>query len=657
MDQGYTVLKENETCIVFDADGGCNARAAGIYRRDTRYLSHYAWTVAGEGLQSQVLQCGILEGRLVQCVALKRDMGVVALLERELVVRHDGFDERWQITQHGAASTPFTLSLAVVGDGRDLFAVFSEKAEALSTAGMNQRHDAQGLWLERTASDGVEMRVHVAGAPADLLWALQLAPGERRAIDVSITLQASDDPVDLVDPADPADAGDAGELPSYADWRARHTTRLAQHGEQAVLDRAIDDLRMLMLRTDHGLYPAAGMPHFVTVFGRDALITSMMLLPTWPQVAEGVLRYLAAHQGRVVDAFREEEPGKILHEMRRGELSRTGRVPFGRYYGSVDSTPLFLMALAEHRHSTGSDALMHALRPAWEAAVEWLVAHQPVAGGADDGLIAFQPSGSGLLVQSWKDSSESMVHADGRQAKPPLAVAEVQGYAFAAFGAVAGFCEALGDTARADAYHARARLLAEVFDRRFWLDDLGTYAMALDGALAPLRVLSSDPGHLLWCGIVPPERAARLVTTLMSPALWSGWGLRTLGSNEQAFNPVSYHNGSVWPHDTALFAAGLARYGFNDQLQVVTQALFDLAASQPLGRLPELVSGHSREPGLGPVQYTHACRPQAWAAAALPFLARLRTAASQPSAKAQAQAQLQPAVLTVTSDARPEPSP
>jgi hypothetical protein len=616
MDQGYTVLKENETCVVFDADGGCSARATGIYRRDTRYLSDYTWTAAGEGLKSQVLRCDTREDRLLQTLALKRDVTVVALLERELTIRHNGFDERWLITQHSADAAPFTLSLAVVGDGRDLFAVFSEKAQALFTAGMRQRRNGQGLWLQRTAGDGVEMQVHIDGLPAGLRWALAMAPGEQRVIELRTTLSASDDP------ATP------GALPTYADWRAQHAAHLGQRGEQAVLERAIDDLRMLMLSTDHGLYPAAGMPHFVTVFGRDALITSMMLLPSWPQVAEGVLRYLAAHQGRVVDAFREEQPGKILHEMRRGELSRTGRVPFGRYYGSVDSTPLFLMALDEHRRASGSDALVQELRPAWEAAVDWLASHQRAVGGPDDGLIAFQPSGSGLLVQSWKDSNESMVHADGRRAQPPLAVAEVQGYAYAAFQAVAGLCDTLGETARATAYRERASRLAEVFDRRFWLEDLGIYAMALDGEQAPLRVLSSDPGHLLWCGIVPPERAARLVGTLMSPALWSGWGLRTLGATEQAFNPVSYHNGSVWPHDTALFAAGLARYGFRDELQVVAQALFDLAASQPLGRLPELVSGHARQPGRGPVQYTHACRPQAWAAAALPFLARLRNDAA-----------------------------
>ncbi len=624
MDQGYTVLKENETFVVFDASGGCTSKAHGVYRRDTRYLSDYSWTVAGPGLQSQVLQCATHEGRLVQCVALKRGLAVVAVLERRLTIGSNGFHDRWQIALCSPEPVQIRLSLAVAGDGRDLFAVFSDKTpaqaevQAMFSAGMARRHDDQGLWLERTASDGVELRVQLHGVPADLHWTLDMSPGESRTVEVATRLSASDDPA-----AAPT-ASAAADLPSYADWRAGHGIRLAQHGEQAVLDRAVDDLRMLMLSTEHGLYPAAGMPHFVTIFGRDALITAMLLLPHWPQVADGVLRYLAAHQGQTDDAFREEEPGKILHEMRRGELSRTGRVPFGRYYGSVDSTPLFLMALAEHRRATGSDALVHALRPAWEAAVEWLAAHQSGTGAADDGLIAFKPSGSGLLVQSWKDSSESMVHADGRQATPPLAVAEVQGYAFAAFGAAAGFFDAVGEPARAASCRERAALLAAVFDRRFWLDDLGTYAMAIDGAQAPLRVLSSDPGHLLWCGIVPPARAARLVGTLMSPALWSGWGLRTLGANERAFNPISYHNGSVWPHDTALFAAGLARYGFDAELQVVTQALFDLASSQPLGRLPELVSGHTREPGLGPVLYTHACRPQAWAAAALPFLAHLR---------------------------------
>lgn len=608
MDQGYTVLKENEACLVLDADGGTTGRAAGVYRRDTRYLATYAWTASAEGLHSQVLQCGTHEATLFQCVAMRRDLAVVALLERRVHMRADGFDDIWEVTHHGSEPLSLTLSLAVGGDGRDLFAVFAERPGDLFQPGMARSYDGRTLRLDRTASDGVRVTVRLQAVPEELTWSLNLEPGDTQTISVGTSLSATDDAVHL-----PA-------LPTYEGWRAAFPIRLAQRAEQAVLDRAIDDLRMLMLSTEHGLYPAAGMPHFVTVFGRDALITSMLLLPAWPQVAEGVLRHLAAHQGRIVDAFREEEPGKIMHETRRGELSRTGRVPFGRYYGSVDSTPLFLMALAAYREATGSDALVHELRPAWEAAVDWLASHQATA----DGLVSFAPSGSGLLVQSWKDSSESMVHADGRRATPPLAVAEVQGYAYAAFHAAASFCEALGEAGRADALRSRARRLAEAFDARFWLDDLGTYAMALDGTQAPLRVLSSDPGHLLWCGIVPAEKAPRLVATLMSPALWSGWGLRTLGADEKAFNPVSYHNGSVWPHDTALFAAGMARYGFRSELEVVTQALFDLAASQPLGRLPELVAGHARQPGVGPVQYTHACRPQAWAAAALPFLARWR---------------------------------
>lgn len=611
MSPSTIALKENETCVVLDAQGGCEARTAGVYRRDTRYLGRYAWSAAADGLVSQVLQCDTHEDALAQCVVLKQDMTVLVRLERRLQVLRDGCLDAWTLTSHADAPVTLTLALEVEGDGRDLFAVFHEKAGALLSAGMERRHEGADLLLTRTAQDGVEIQVRVGGLPAERCWVLTLQPHGTQTVSVRVTLSATDDPSDV------------SHLPSYHAWRAGwHGARLGQT-DDAVLHQAIDDLRLLMMSTPHGLYPAAGMPHFVTVFGRDALITSMMLLPHWPEVAAGVLRYLAAHQGREVDPFREEQPGKILHEVRRGELSRTGRVPFGRYFGSVDATPLFLLCLAAHRQATGDDALLTELSSAWRAAADWLAAHQTEGEDANSGLISFKPSGSGLMVQSWKDSSESMVHADGSRAVPPLAVAEVQGYAYAAFLNVAEFHDACGEPETAARFRARASRLAEVFHRRFWLDDLGTYAMALDGESRPLRVLSSDAGHLLWSGIVPRSHARRLVDTLMSPALWSGWGLRTLGAGEVAFNPVTYHNGSVWPHDTAIFAAGLARYGFQAELHTVAGALFDLAAHLPGLRLQELVSGHAREPGLGPVAYTHACRPQAWAAASLPFLATL----------------------------------
>jgi len=463
--------------------------------------------------------------------------------------------------------------------------------------------------FEGRASDGVACSVTLVMEPppaGELRWSLELAPHESREIRLQVRLRADDDP------------GEQPPLPTYTAWRNGFAaSRRPEH--RAALQRAVDDLRMLLLSTPEGHYPAAGAPNFVNVFGRDALITGYMLLGSRPELAANVLRFLARRQGAARDEFREESPGKILHEIRRGELSRTGKIPFARYYGSIDATPLFVILLEAYFGSTGDDTLVSELSGAWRAAAKFIVEHQT----ENDGLLTFKPSGSGLLVQSWKDSPDSMNHADGAPAQAPLAVAEVQGYGVAALRAGARLERLLGDEAAASKLHDRAERLAEALHARFWLDDMGVYAMALDRDGRPLRVLSSDPGHLLWAGAVPTEVAARLVETLTSPALWSGWGLRTLGSGEVRFNPVSYHNGGVWPHDTAMFGGGLARYGFWKELEMVRDALFDLAASQPYRRLPELISGFDREDGVGPIPYTHACRPQAWAAASLPYLTHL----------------------------------
>ena len=297
-----------------------------------------------------------------------------------------------------------------------------------------------------------------------------------------------------------------------------------------------------------------------------------------------------------------------MHEVRRGELSRTNRIPFGRYYGSVDSTPLFLMAAGAYFAAVDDPAFQEELRPAIEAATDWLTTHLNGASG----LATFEASGSGLAVQSWKDSANSMVDEHGDLARQPLAVAEVQGYAYAALLAAATLLPQ-----RAETLTARATALRASFHTQFWLPEIASYAMALDADLKPLRVLSSDPGHLLWVGIVPDAVAPILVKTLLSDALWSGWGLRTLGCNEVAYNPVSYHRGSVWPHDTGIFAMGLARYGFQKELTMVARAMLDLAAASPGRQMPELVAGFDRADHREPVPYTHANAPQAWAAAAV----------------------------------------
>jgi glycogen debranching enzyme len=604
----HITLKEDQTYLVLDHNGANDTRAAGLYRRDTRYLRQYHWQLG----QALMLQSSDAQGVLTQHYAIinaEREQTVG--FKRCLRIRQDGLDDRWEITNFSDNEQTVSLQLMTEGDGRDLFAALMPDVGGES--GMTRQATNGKVTFERTAADGVKIGINIdaPGADANLTWALKLPAHRQQTITVRVSLFASDD--DALNSSRPA-------LPSYDDWRARCPLTLTQHGEQAVLMQAIDDIRLLLLTTEHGLYPAAGAPWFVTIFGRDAIITSMMLLKWWPEIGEGVLRYLAANIGRTIDPFREEEPGKILHEVRRGEFSRTNKIPFGRYYGSVDSTPLFLMLLDQLTEQRNDSQLLLTLRPQWEAALQWLSAHQE----NDDGLIAFKPSGSGLVVQSWKDSRASMMHADGSPAEPPLAVAEVQGYAYAAFLAAERFYQRLKEPDTAAAYVQRAHKLAATFHQRYWLPKLNTYAMALDGEGKPLQVLSSDPGHLLWSGIVPAAFAKPLVQTLMSRVLWSGWGLRTLGADEVRYNPTSYHNGSVWPHDTAIFAGGLARYGFATELNIVAQALFDLAAHLPGKRLPELISGTTREVGISPVEYTHACRPQSWSAASIPYVAGLR---------------------------------
>lgn len=602
------VVKENRTYLVADTDGAIAAGLHGVFRDDTRMLSTWRWTID----QAQTLSVQTHEDTLhaYHAIINARRAQVVGLTRR-MTVRDDGFDDTWVIANTGSSPQPVTVTLDVVGEFRDLFTVFRD-VDSDGDRTVSIQEERGGIRLARVTSDGLTIGADITftGHGATRLWqeprwTFELAPGATTSLTATVRFTDGDDK--------PTHA-----LPSYQDWRGAFRLNPPDTDKARSIARAVDDLRALLLGTEHGPYPAAGLPWFSCIFGRDALITASMILPWQPDMARSVLRLLAASQGRNDDPFREEEPGKILHEIRRGEISRKGTIPFGLYYGSVDSTALFVTTLDAHANTTGDDSLIAELRPNWEAALEWL-GRQRADGGQ---LITFAPSGSGLAVQSWKDSPDSMNHADGTPAEAPLAVAEVQGYAIAAFRAAAGFYARLGEHDRAESWALRAQALSEEFHERFWLGSMGTYAMALDRHGRPLEVLSSDPGHLLWSGAVPSAVAPQLVKTLMGDALWSGWGLRTLGSAEATYNPVSYHNGSVWPHDTAILAGGLARYGFEREAKRVAEALFDLAASQPMNRLPELVSGFARTPGLDPIPYTHACRPQAWAAAGLLYAAR-----------------------------------
>lgn len=418
---------------------------------------------------------------------------------------------------------------------------------------------------------------------------------------------------------------DGTTLPSYEEWESSFPAEWFESTppeHRRALETAIRDLRGLLITTPDGPFPTAGIPWYVAVFGRDALITAYFMLRWRPDVALSVLRHLARYQGDTQRKETEEAPGKILHELRGGELAARKLIPHRPYYGTVDATALFVVLCGALAHDSRHQSAVTSLRPAWEAALRWITDY----GDADGDLFVeydSEPAGPGTIVtQSWKDSHDSMSHADGIVAAGKIAGAEVQGYSYAAFLAAARLYRTLGEERAARLWTHRARELREAFDGAFWLETMGTYAMALDGEKRPLAVRSSNAGQLLWTGIVPEARAPQLVRTLFSPDLWTGWGIRTLGAGERRYNPLSYHNGSVWPHDTAIIALGLRGYGFTREAEMIRSALFDLARGESDQRLPELVAGYTRTEG-PPTPYPVACRPQAWDAAALVALSGL----------------------------------
>jgi glycogen debranching enzyme len=383
------------------------------------------------------------------------------------------------------------------------------------------------------------------------------------------------------------------------------------------MGRSTSDFQMMIAGNTEKNYPYAGVPWFSTVFGRDGIISAMQVLWLNPEIARGVLDFLAANQADRIDPVADSEPGKILHELRRSEMAVLGEVPFGKYYGSVDATPLFIMLAGAYFDRTGDRAFLEHLWPHVERALVWIDEYGDVDG---DGFVEYaRHSDKGLIQQGWKDSSDSVFYADGRIAEAPIALCEVQGYVYAAKLAAARLCRTLGDVTHSCDLELEAERLRTQFEEQFWCEELGMHALALDGRKLRCQVRTSNTGQCLYTGIASPQRAKRVTESLLSSDFFTGWGIRTVASKESRYNPLSYHNGSVWPHDNSMIASGMAKYGFKKAAGQILLALLDVSSEVELHRLPELFCGLTRRSNEGPTLYPVACSPQAWAAAA-PFM-------------------------------------
>lgn len=400
---------------------------------------------------------------------------------------------------------------------------------------------------------------------------------------------------------------------SYQKWeRACTSIETANELFNSVLERGRDDLRSLMTGTAHGQIISAGIPWYVAPFGRDSLIAALQTLPLNPEPARKTLELLAHFQGTKVDLWRDEEPGKIMHELRQGELARIGEIPHTPYYGSIDSTPLFLLLISEYYKWTGDLDLVRAYRDSMVAALAWIDNYGDVDG---DGFVEYErKSRRGLINQGWKDSHNAVAHHDGVMARAPIALCEVQAYVYYAKKRSAQLFRDLGEEDTAVRLADEAATLKRRFNDVFWLEDIEFFAMALDGAKKQVKTVTSNVGQCLWSGIVDEEKAAVVARKLLDPAMFSGWGIRTVSKDAKIYNPMSYHNGSIWPHDNAIIIRGLKRYNLVSEAEHVVTGLFDAAIHHPYFRLPELFCGFTRRGRSDPVEYPVACSPQAWAA-------------------------------------------
>ena len=625
-DDRVQILKHGDQFGVFDRHGDIlrlEHTAQGLYCNDTRFLSELVLRLGGERpllLGSRITRDNTaLVVDLTNPPILGRDdlplRQDTLHLERTRVLWQDCSYESIVVTNFGNEYALADIHLEFAADFADIFEVRGQTRSARGRM-LEPSLTADAATLGYQGLDGVvrQTTLHFHPTPERL---------HERSVQFSLDLPAKES-VTIEVVAEFSNTRRERDLLPFSVALQNATRRSeAAHVDECEIETANErfdtwlkrsraDLGMLCTETEQGLFPHAGTPWFSTPFGRDSLITALQTVTFHPRLARGVLAYLADYQAEETDPDREAEPGKILHEARYGEMAALGEVPFRQYFGSVDATPLFVMLAGIYFRSTGDAEFVEQIWPNVQLALKWM---EELGDKDGDGFIEYQRSNhKGIQNQSWKDSDDSTFHADGRLAAGAVAAAEVQGYAYSAWLHGARLARHFGSEEAAERYERRATDLRDQFNKAFWCDAIGTYGMALDGDKQLCCVRSSNPGHCLYAGIVRDSKAARVARALLEPDMFSGWGVRTIGEREKRYNPMSYHNGSVWPHDNSLVAAGFARYGFKREAAQILTSMFRASEFFELHRLPELFCGFAQTSGDGPTVYPVACTPQAWAA-------------------------------------------
>jgi glycogen debranching enzyme len=622
----YRVIKENDLFLLTDTKGnipGNHPYGLGLYTKDTRFLSKFDLRINGE--EPILLSSDAAENYVATILLTNPHMekdGELVLwresveIERKRFIYNHVLYETIKFKNYYPKPVEFEVNIHMDVDFADMFIirgfqtgkVGKRKGQTIEGNSFTFHYEGEDQ-IKRATKVVWDRQAKAVFEHGEVVFDFSLNHAEEQTVTIIIQPQVGEEVLGgIVDPSTAL----SHLKDSYDNWES-NTTKVSTDYEllQRLVNRGISDMRVLLTDLGYGQFPVAGLPWFGVPFGRDSLIAALQMLAFNPKIAKGTLLTMANYQGKNLDSWRDEQPGKIMHEIRFGELANTNQIPFTPYYGTIDATPLFLVLLTEYVKWTGDFDIVYQLRDNIDAALTWIDQY----GDRDGDLFVeyYQESSKGIANQGWKDSGDSIVHRNGEYAKSPIALVEVQGYVYQAKVGLADIFEQLNETERADELRQQAKVLKERFDEKFWMEDVQFYAIALDANKQQVGTITSNPGHVLFSGMLDDERVNAVTDTLLSEKMFSGYGIRTMGKGEAGYNPMSYHDGSVWPHDNSMILLGLSKLGRKDAANTVINGLIESAVHFEYNRLPELFCGYDKSLGK-PVKYPVACSPQAWAA-------------------------------------------